>query len=485
MTRPPSSLVWFRADLRLEDNPALEAAVRRGGPVIPVFVWAPEEEEPWAPGGSSRWWLHHSLAALDRSLRERKSRLVLRKGPSERALRELVRETGAEAVFWNRRCEPAVAARDRKVEEGLRKQGIEASSSNGSLLAEPWEIETKTGGPYQVFTPFGKALLDRPEPVGITRAPEKIAPPRTWPKSPGLGDLGLLPGVDRAAGMGEAWTPGEEGAVEALHLFLKEGAAEYETGRDRPDRVGTSRLSPHLHFGEIGPRQVWVHARRAAARERTNRLDPAPWLRQIAWREFAHHLLHHFPSTPEKPLRPAFAKFPWRRGKAALGAWERGETGFPIVDAGMRELRTTGWMHNRVRMIVASFLTKDLLIPWREGARWFWENLVDADLANNTFGWQWTAGCGADAAPYFRIFNPVSQGERFDPEGVYVRRRVPEIGALPDKYVHRPWEAPPALLRDAGVALGRTYPKPMVDHGEARKAALAAYDKIKSEGNKR
>lgn len=482
MSPPSPSIVWFRSDLRLEENPALAAALGRGGPVVPLFVWAPEEESPWAPGAASRWWLHHSLAALDRSLRERRSRLLLRKGPSEAALRKLARETGAGALFWNRRYEPAVIERDRRIEESFRRTGIEVSSHNGSLLAEPWEIETKTGKPYRVFTPFWKAMLERPEPMETAGAPARIPPPRPRPASLDLGDLGLLPEIDRAAGMRGAWTPGEEGAKESLRRFLKEGAEEYDGERDRPDRTGTSRLSPHLHFGEISPRRVWAHARRAAARRRTKRLDPVPWLRQIAWREFAHHLLFHFPHTPEKPLREAFARFPWRRGKRELRAWEKGRTGYPIVDAGMRELRSTGWMHNRVRMIAASFLTKDLLIPWQEGARWFWETLVDADLANNTLGWQWTAGCGADAAPYFRVFNPVSQGERYDPEGAYVRRWVPEIAALPDRYVHRPWEAPEEVLEGAGVRLGMIYPKPMVDHGEARGAALAAYGRIKSGG---
>ncbi len=474
------SIVWFRRDLRLEDNQALEAAGARGGPVIPVYIHAPEEERPWEPGAASNWWLHHSLEKLDAALRKRRSRLIVRRGNSAGELERLTTETGAGAVFWNRLYEPMLAERDSRIENRLRGQGISARSFPGHLLWEPSLIHNKQGGPFQVFTPYWKhcsALGDPPEP---TPAPRLRSPGR-WPESIPLEALNLLPRIDSAAGLRKTWTPGEAGAQKRLAAFTDGAAAHYPEKRDRPDLEGTSRLSPHLHFGEATPRQVWH-----AVLERIDRKSAgltltaaSPYLRQIAWREFSHHLLHHFPHTAEEPLRPQFRSFRWRRNPAALKAWQRGRTGYPIVDAGMRELWATGWMHNRVRMVVASFLVKDLLVSWREGARWFWDTLVDADLANNTMGWQWTAGCGADAAPFFRVFNPVTQADRFDPSGGYIRRWVPEIGLLPDSFLAKPWEAPEPVRKKAGVHLGRTYPWPAVDHAQARIAALGEYERIR------
>ncbi|GMV79851.1 MAG: deoxyribodipyrimidine photolyase [Planctomycetota bacterium] len=471
------TLVWFRQDLRLDDQPALRAALARGGPIVPVYIWAPEEEAPWAPGAASRWWLHHSLAALHAELAKQGSRLILRRGESLAELRSVAQATGAHAVYWNRRYEPAAIRRDAKLKRALKSEGWEAESHNAALLFEPWTVQTGGGAPYQVFTPFWKACLKLPEPPEPLARPRTLPAPSRWPQSVSLDSLGLLPSRDWADGFHAHWTPGAKGARTALKRFTTGILADYPAGRDRPDQAGTSRLSPHLHFGEIGPREVW-HAVRASA-ERTSgggwvRAEET-YLREIGWREFAHHLLFHFPHTPHKPLRASFQSFPWRRNRPALDAWQRGATGFPIVDAGLRELWHTGWMHNRVRMIVASFLVKDLLISWREGARWFWDTLVDADLANNTLGWQWTAGCGADAAPFFRIFNPVSQGEKFDPQGQYVRRWAPELKSLPDRYVHRPWECPGLERSAAGVHLGMTYPHPLVDHANARDAALAAF----------
>lgn len=418
--RPPTTLVWLRLDLRLTDNPALAAAVARGGPVVPVYVWAPEEEHPWAPGAASRWWLHHSLNALAQDL----GGLVIRHGPSLEALRQLVKETGATAVFWNRRYEPALIARDTKVKQALLADGLRVESFNSALLFEPWEIKTGSGGPYKVFTPFYRACLAKGvkteplKPVGVDVRNVKSLP---------LEALQLLPQPDWAKGFD--WTPGEAGARKLLKKFR---AAAYSRLRDLPAGSGTSRLSPHLHFGEISPRQVWAAAK------------AEPYRRQLIWREFAHHLLYHFPHTAEQPLRPQFERFPWRDDPRGLRAWQRGRTGFSLVDAGMNELWATGWMHNRVRMVVASFLVKDLLIDWRAGARWFWDTLIDADLANNTLGWQWVAGCGADAAPFFRIFNPAAQAKRFDPQGNYIARWVTEPVA------------------------------PIVDHNAARTEALAA-----------
>lgn len=471
-----TSLLWFRQDLRVVDNPALSAAVKRGGPIIPVFIWAPEEEKPWEPGGASRWWLHESLGSLSRELRERGSHLVIRRGPALRTVRELVRETHADAVFWNRRYEPVIVERDGAIQEALQTAGVMVETHNANLLLEPWKILNKAGKPFRVFTPFWKACLSLPEAGEPLPAPRRLPAPGTWPQTLSVPQLALEPKVDWAAGLRGAWSPGSGGATVALKRFLGEALFEYEETRNRPDLPGVSRLSPHLHFGEIGPRQIWHavrdHAR--ASRKPKMRQRAATYLRQIIWREFAYHLLHHFPHTTDRPLRPEFESFPWNEDKKALRAWQRGNTGYPMVDAGMRELWTTGWMHNRVRMIVASFLVKDLLLPWQTGARWFWDTLVDADLANNTLGWQWTAGCGADAAPYFRIFNPVGQGEKFDPNGDYVRRWVPELHRLPAPWIHRPWEASSRELTAAGVALGRTYPKPIVDHAFARERALAA-----------
>ena len=424
--RTKTSIVWFRLDLRLADNPALSAAVSRGGAVVPVFIWAPEEEAPWSPGAASRWWLHQSLTALDITLGARGSRLVIRRGSSLDTLRELMEETGADRVFWNRRYEPALIARDKIIEAALPSE-----SFNSALLFEPWELK-----PYRVFTPFWRACLSLRSEFAVLLPPKEIRRPKRWPDSLPLAALELEPKIDWAAGFRKVWQPGEAGARRRLLRFKRAALSDYRNGRERPAIVGTSRLSPHLHFGEIAPRQVC----RAAAKPE--------FVRQLGWREFAHHLLFHFPLMTDKPLRPEFARFAWSKTGEGLEQWKRGRTGFPLVDAGMRELWATGWMHNRVRMVVASFLVKDLLIPWQEGARWFWDTLVDADLANNTLGWQWTAGCGADAAPFFRVFNPEAQAEKFDPAGTYIRR----------------W---------AGETV-----RPIVDHDRARDRALAAYDKI-------
>ncbi|HXN49720.1 MAG TPA: deoxyribodipyrimidine photo-lyase [Bryobacteraceae bacterium] len=426
------SLLWFRQDLRLSDNPALLAAVRRGGPVIPVFVWAPEEERPWAPGRASRWWLSRSLAALDATLRHHGSRLVVRRGPTLKALVKLAAETGADKVFWSRRYEPAAAARDEKVKAAIASETFESA-----LLFEPGRILNRAGRPFQVFSAFWRACQSMPEPGVPERAPTRIPAPSRWPK------WEPVPDVSAAI---EGWNPGEAGAQEQFQRFLKR-AGSYATDRDRPGHEGTSRLSPHLHFGEIGPRQIW-HALRSNE----------AYLRELAWREFAYHLLFHFPRTPDEPFRPRHREAPSKLDARSLRLWRTGRTGYPIVDAGMRQLLETGWMHNRVRMLVASFLVKDLLIDWREGAAWFWDNLVDADLANNTLNWQWVAGCGADASPWFRIFNPVTQGEKFDPQGDYVRRWLPQLQRLPAAWIHKPWDAPASV-----VQLGRTYPRPIVN----------------------
>ncbi len=459
------AIVWFRHDLRLADHPALAAALAGRGPVLPLYVHAPQEEGAWAPGGASRWWLHQSLASLDADLRRRGSRLLVRRGPAASALAALASECGARAVHWTRRVEPAARAQEERVGQALARLGVAAHPQDGELLFDPGAIRTGQGRPFQVFTPFWKACLAAPPPAAPAPAPARLPAPDAWPAGEEIAALDLLPRPDWAAGLRATWTPGESGAQARLRRFLDAPLPDYPDGRDRPDREGTSRLSPHLRFGEISPRQAWHAALAvAAARRRAPVARGAEaWLRQLGWREFARHLLWHFPHTAEAPLRPEFADLAWRDDAAGLRAWQRGRTGFPVVDAGLRELWATGWMHNRARMIAASFLVKDLLLPWQAGARWFWDTLVDADLANNTLGWQWTAGCGADAAPFFRIFNPALQGAKFDPDGAYVRRWVPELAGLPAASLHRP-VAPPA-----------GYPRPLVDHAAARARALAAH----------
>jgi deoxyribodipyrimidine photo-lyase len=476
-----TTLVWFRQDLRLADNPALHAAAALPGAVIPVFLHD-TGGGPWAAGGASRWWLHHSLAALSADLAQRGSRLTLRATTDcGAALLELAHATGATTVVWNRLYEPAHIARDAGVKASLRAAGLTVHSYNATLLREPWDVKTKTGTPFQVFTPFWRQCLSLPDPALPLPAPSGLRAPAAWPDSPPLDSLALRPTRDWAREFPRTWTPGSAAAHARLAAFLRDAFADYKEARNRPDLPATSRLSPHLHFGEIGPREIW-HATRefGEAHGAATTWRSSHFLSEVGWREFAYHLLYHFPQTPEKPLRADYERFPWRPDAALLRAWQRGRTGYPIVDAGLRELWTTGWMHNRVRMIAASFLVKDLLQPWQDGARWFWDTLVDADLAANTLGWQWTAGCGADAAPFFRIFNPVLQGQKFDPAGVYVRHWVPELAGLPNEWLHEPWNAPAAVLAAAKVRLDDTYPRPIVDHGAARDIALAALQSLKT-----
>lgn len=466
-----TAIVWFRLDLRLDDNPALTEAARSRS-VIPLFIWSPEAS--WSPGAASRWWLHQSLVQLDNQLRSFGSRLIVRRGEPLSVLTELLRETGANAVYWNRRYEPT--ERDELLKPALAELGVKAESFNGSLLYEPWQIQNSSGQPFQVFTPFWRECTSH-EPASPVNAPVTIPTPEQWPESLSIEALELEPKIDWAAGMRAHWRPGTEGARLRLEAFL-ERVGQYADDRDRPDLEGTSLLSPHLHFGEISVRRVYWACAMKREVEGEDRRGIEVYLKEVGWREFAYHLLYHFPHTSDSPLRPEFRNFPWLEDAASLKAWQRGETGYPLVDAGMRQLWHTGWMHNRVRMVVASFLVKHLLVSWQHGARWFWDTLVDADLANNTLGWQWTAGCGADAAPYFRIFNPVLQGEKFDQSGEYVRRWVPELAALPDSLIHRPWEASPEVLKSSGVRLGWNYPHPIVDHKTARARALEALSSI-------
>lgn len=463
-----TALVLFRGDLRLADNPAWSAACAAHAQVLPVFIHG-DDDGPWSDGAASRWWLHHSLAALEKNLRETGAGLHRRRGEPLDILRALIASSGANAVYWNRLYEPAAIAHDTRIKSALQGDGVAVHSHNAALWREPWQIATQQGQPYKVFTPYWRNL--RPQ----LQATEPLPPPRVpgWRELPGslpLAALGLLPRVAWAAGLAASWQPGEAGARELLEIFGDDAIGDYQHARDLPARHGTSRLSPHLHFGEISPRQIHFELdRRARAIDAKRRPDIEPYLRELGWREFAHHLLYHFPHTPTDNFNPRFNDFPWAPAdQAVLERWRHGRTGIPLVDAGMRELWHTGWMHNRVRMIVGSFLTKNLRQHWQHGARWFWDTLVDADLANNTLGWQWVAGCGADAAPYFRVFNPVTQAKRFDPDGVYLRRWLPELAEAPLALLHEPW-------RDAGLLRRSGYPVAMVELGESRQRALEAY----------
>lgn len=476
MNRPGAEavLMWFRRDLRLGDNPALRAAVATGLAVIPLFLWTPEEESP-APGAASRWWLHGSLMQLDRTLRARGSRLIIRRGPAAESLLSVADEAGAHRIFCSRVEEPASLALEATLRAKLEARGIALEAYDAGVLFERGSIRTAGGSGFRVFTPFWNAVwsarggLRRP-----ARAPASIAAPRRWPRSLRIAELELEPKIDWAAGIRAVWEPGETSAQARLRSFRRHRVRQYGVERDRTDRDGTSRLSPHLHFGEVSPIQVWHAVSGHAGAE--------SYLRQLAWREFAIHVLCEHPRTVSEPFHPEFRDFPWRGNARRLRAWQRGKTGYPLVDASMRELWATGWMPNRARMVAGSFLVKHLLIPWQQGAAWFLDTLVDADVANNTLGWQWVAGCGVDAAPYFRIFNPVLQGEKFDPSGDYVRRWLSELRGLPPRWIHRPWAAPREILASAGVRLGASYPRPIVDAAAARAAALSAFAAMKAKG---
>ncbi|MGJ3261254.1 MAG: cryptochrome/photolyase family protein [Rhodospirillales bacterium] len=480
MTDTGPIIVWFRQDLRLADNPALHAAVGSGRPVVPLYILDDETPGDWKPGGAARWWLHHSLEALSEALAGFETALVLRHGPAADTLSDVIDETGAGGVYWNRCYEPYAIARDKAVKRDLKDRGLDVRSFNGSLLFEPWTIETRQGGFYKVYTRFWHACREKGDPEKPLPAPDKIEAFGKKVTSDDLGDWELLPtGPDWAGGLRARWQPGEAGASARLRSFLDEGLDGYKDRRDFPADTVTSNLSPFLHIGDIGPRQVWHETVEAVGWTEASE----KFLKELVWREFAYHVFYHLPDLPVAPMYAKFRDFPWQDDGGNLACWQQGMTGYPMVDAGMRELWRTGHMHNRVRMVTASFLVKHLLLPWQAGEAWFWDTLVDADLAVNAFSWQWVAGCGADAAPYFRIFNPIVQGSKFDPKGDYIRMYVPEIAKLPDKYLFAPWEAPDDVLHDAGIELGRTYPKPVVDHKRARERALAAFKSLPQNEN--
>jgi deoxyribodipyrimidine photo-lyase len=476
---PRPIIFWYRQDLRTTDLPGLAAAAATGQPLLACFILDDNSPGEDRPGGASRWWLHHSLLALAADLDKLGIPLVLRRGDTAGELGRLIEETGADALYCSRQYEPWAGRLEAELHQTLG-QAVTLKRFPGALLFEPEDISNQSGQPFKVFTPFWRHCRKGEAPPAPRTAPSAVRGFGRSVASDALDSWHLRPrSPDWAATWTSLWQPGSAGARSSLTTFFAEGIKDYSDGRDHPARDSTSRLSPHLHFGEISPRQVWHEAMALAGGDPACRDQVDKFLSELGWREFSYHLLFHFPTLPEKPFKPQFENFPWLGDEAALTAWQRGQTGYPIVDAGMRELWQTGYMHNRVRMVVASFLTKHLLIHWRAGARWFWDTLVDADLANNSCGWQWVAGSGADASPYFRIFNPVTQGEKFDARGVYVRRWVPELAGLPDRYLNRPWDAPPEILAEAGVILDESYPRPMVDHKAAREAALAAYAAIK------
>ena len=472
MSETPIAIVWFRQDLRLADNPALHTAARSGAAILPIFIHDDEDAGDWEPGSASRWWLRKSIASLNESL---DGNLRVYRGSASEIIPSLVRDTGAEAVYWNRCIEPWRVTRDQSIKEQLLDSGIPAHTFNGSYLYEPAEVAKPDGTPYRVFTPFyrrGCKALQTREPLPV---PEKLRLDDTTHPD-GHDERPVLPAFPWFEDEDQHWQPGESGAIATLETFLSSGIGIYAEARDRPDLDGVSRLSPHLHFGEISPHRVRQAVLEHCGGEEDESAEK--FLSELGWREFSAHLLYHWPELTHENLQKKFDRFPWEDDEKLQQAWHEGATGYPIVDAGMRQLWRTGYMHNRLRMIAASFLVKNLLQDWRAGARWFWNGLLDADLANNSASWQWVAGCGADAAPYFRIFNPVTQGRKFDPSGDYVRRYLPEIARLPDKFVHCPWEAPDHVLESAGVRLGKDYPKPLVDLAKSRERALDAFNSL-------
>ena len=468
-----TAILWYRQDLRLSDHAALAAAIHSGKPVLPVFILDDNAAGAWKTGGAGRWWLHHSLESLASDLQQVGASLIVRRGDTRKILPALARETGATEIHTGGGPEPWARALDREVADILRHDGVELRRHRTRTMFNPDTIRNGQGGAYGVYTPFAKACHAAGGPKPPLAAPDHILFPKTLPDSDTLADWGLLPQQpDWSGGFSETWRPGLAGARQNLDDFLEHGLADYAHARNFPGIASTSMLSPHIVWGEISLPEIWFAAERAAD---ASGKGLETFHKELLWREFSTYLLWHHPTLPEQPLRPNYAAMPWRNAAAELRAWQAGQTGVPIVDAGMRQLWQTGWIHNRVRMIVASFLTKHLLLPWRIGEDWFWDTLVDGDLSANAASWQWVAGSGADAAPYFRVFNPVLQSRKFDPNGAYVRQFVPELAGLSDAAIHAPWEASAPELAAAGVALGRSYPRPIVELGAGRDRALAAW----------
>ncbi|NCT40700.1 MAG: deoxyribodipyrimidine photo-lyase [Alphaproteobacteria bacterium] len=472
-----NAIVWFRQDLRLADNPALNAALDAGHAVIPVYILDDENAAEWKLGGATRWWLHQSLTSLQDDLREH---LIIRQGDAASVIQALIEDTGAVAVYWNRCYEPWRIKRDEAIKSGLKDNGIDVESFDGSMLWEPWQVLKDDETPYRVFTPYYRKGCAKSEPRKPLDRPDRITYGDHDAVMGHVDDLALMPDIQWYDGMAAFWDVGEDAAHKRLQDFLEGGLKGYKDDRNRPDMENVSRMSPYLRHGEISPNQVWHIAKEYAAANNIPDKDIDHYCSELGWREFSYYLLFHFPKITWDNLQDKFDDFPWDESDSEeLKRWQDGQTGIPIVDAGMRQLYETGWMHNRVRMIVGSLLVKNLLIHWHKGEEWFWDTLVDADLASNSASWQWVAGSGADAAPYFRIFNPLLQGEKFDPNGDYVRRYVPELKDMPKEFIHKPWEAGPLILQSAGVKLGEDYPEPIVDLKESRERALDALQSTK------
>lgn len=469
-------IMWFRQDLRLLDNPALSFAAEQGN-VLPVFIFDNTAPKNAKLGGASEWWLHNSLKSLNKSL---DNHLLVLSGDPKKLIPQLCEEYSASSVVWNRCYEEWQRERDASIKSELNKNDIPARSFNGSLLWEPMQVLKKDETPYKVFTPYyRKGCLQKDPPRFPVSKPESLTLCEAKDAGEtGIEQLKLLPSIPWYKDMEKMWEPGEKGAASRLSRFIEEAAQSYQNDRNLPAVKGTSLLSPHLHFGEISPNQAWF-AILGAFDNAFDHKDLDVYLSELGWREFSYYLLYHFDNINEVNFNAKFNHFPWRSSRKDLVAWQKGQTGIPIVDAGMRELYKTGYMHNRVRMIVGSFLVKNLLIDWREGERWFWDCLLDADMASNSAGWQWVAGSGADASPYFRVFNPLLQGEKFDKEGEYVKTYCPELAKLPSKLIHQPWAADKNVLKACGIELGKDYPKPIVDLKASRQRALDAFSEMK------
>jgi deoxyribodipyrimidine photo-lyase len=472
-----TAIVWFRQDLRLSDNPALYHAAKTARQLILVYIHSPQEHGNWAPGAASRWWLHYSLNALQTEVEKLGGRLIIRQGDSENELRKLIEDSSAQAVFSNYLYEPALAKRDEMISDALQELGVQFRLHHGSVLLPPDTLQTGSGTPFKVFTPFWNKHQQVYSPQAPLKAPRTLSQSRNTLTSAPLEQLQLLPKINWDQGLQQHWQPGENQAASTLKRFLQSALSGYKQHRDIPYESYTSSLSPYLHFGEISPRQIYWHiTHHQQTLGHSHYTSAETFLKELVWREFAYYILHHFPTTSDQPLDSRFKNFPYiKSNKKLLRAWQTGTTGYPLVDAGMRELWHCGWMHNRVRMIVASFLTKNCLLSWKQGAQWFWDTLVDADLASNSFNWQWCAGCGADAAPYFRIFNPVTQSQKFDPNGEYIKTWLPELRNLPVKYLHEPWKTPDDIQRQHNVIINKNYPSPVVDLKQSRQRALDSY----------
>ena len=491
------TIVWFRDDLRLADNPAFYCACESADKVLPVFIFDEKAMGIWRPGGASRWWLEKSLQSLQQQLKGYGSDLLIYKGESLLILNQLIKQLKVGSVYWNRRYTPALIESDKIIKKNIIENGTKVKSFMGNLLIEPWKILNQSGSPYKVFTPFWKRVqkqLDISPPVIYAQTTSVPPLPADRPVSISINELKLYDNrIDWAADFPQFWTPGMATANNTLEKFITHNISNYPDQRDYPFLDSTSHLSARLHFGELSVKQSWLQiwqqienngsfSNNTCDDQLSQKTSSAMWayLRQLVWRDFCHYLLFHFVEMDTKPFNKTFEKFKWRTDKTALEQWQCGKTGYPLVDAGMRQLWQTGWMHNRVRMVCASFLTKHLMLHWRDGANWFWDTLVDADLANNSCGWQWVAGCGADAAPYFRVFNPILQSRKFDASGEYIRTWVPELKDLDVRYIHTPWEADPQVLQNAGIELGRTYPYMIIEHTVARQRALDAYTRLRS-----